>query len=720
MALPTVRPALRTGVPGSLTQAKLDLLEAFLSPRADVLACAQLACEWLARHAGVARSLCAVLDSTRTNLIGLAGHGLAVDAIEGFSISIEERRHPLVSVLGRVEPLFFKTARNSAGERVPETPFGSQAFAAISLGVGRTAENPGIGLMLVSPAPATLGPETRWLCDAFGQKLDQLWIRGNLADDERRFRRERTLLHGIIDAVTDPILLTDTEGRLLVANDRAEALFSAGDDVTEGRRRAVELNNMFFSAALSRSAVEDVGLRRELLLVDPIDGSDMLFELLSTVVDDPREGTGIVSILRNVTDLRRATEQIEENYAKLRVAEAESRAERDRLNVIIDSVADPILVTDDEGNISLMNAPAEKLFTVDPYGGDGAERAVRANDAHFSSFLSGLLSSGEETRRTGEIGLTDPSTGQPVPYEAIAGKIVTDLGELSAVVTILHDRTEAIEKAQLFDQLKLASEQLEVRIQEATAELARQNELLRRQAIELEQASTAKSHFLANMSHELRTPLNAILGYGSMLLQGVSGDLNPAQRKNIARIDSNGRHLLSIINEILDITRIESGRMPLQVSEFKFADLVKEVTSELEPIIARSGLTVSTRLPATLPLIRSDRQKVKQIVLNLLSNALKFTHKGSVTIRGSYSDKDKTMAIAVIDTGIGIAKQDQEKIFEDFRQVDNTPTRAYDGTGLGLSICRRLAAMLKGAITVESEVGKGSTFTLLIPARFKK
>jgi PAS domain S-box-containing protein len=477
---------------------------------------------------------------------------------------------------------------------------------------------------------------------------------------------------------------------------------------------------MFFSAALSRSAVEDVGLRRELLLVDPVDGSDLLFELLSTAVDDPREGTGIVSILRNITDLRRATEQIEENYAKMRVAEAESRAERDRLNLIIDSVADPILVTDEEGKISLMNTPAEKLFTITARGAAGSERIVLANDAHFSSFISGLLSSGEETRRVGEIGLVDPESARPIPYEAIAGKIVSELGELTAVVTILHDRTEAIEKAHLYNQLKLASDQLEVRIQQATAELARQNELLRRQAIELEQASTAKSQFLANMSHELRTPLNAILGYGSMLLQGVSGELNAPQRKNITRIDSNGRHLLSIINEILDITRIESGRMPLQISDFRLPDLIKEVTAELEPIIARSGLSIVTKIPARLPLVRSDRQKVKQIVLNLLSNALKFTHAGSITIRAAYTPSDRNLAIAVIDTGIGIAKQDQDKIFEDFRQVDNTPTRAYGGTGLGLSICRRLATMLRGSIRVDSEVGKGSTFTFVIPLRLRK
>src|SRR5918998_3716788 len=185
------------------------------------------------------------------------------------------------------------------------------------------------------------------------------------------------------------------------------------------------------------------------------------------------------------------------------------------------------------------------------------------------------------------------------------------------VVTILHDLTEAIEKARLYEQLKQASVELERKVQEATAELAQQNELLRRQHIELEQASALKSQFLANMSHEFRTPLNAILGYTHMLLHGVTGPVSEQQRKSLTRIDSNSRHLLALINDILDITRIEAGRMPLNVTTFRIPQLIDEVMSELEPIIERSQLTVSARNPRQLPSLKSDRQKVKQIVLNL-------------------------------------------------------------------------------------------------------
>jgi signal transduction histidine kinase len=222
------------------------------------------------------------------------------------------------------------------------------------------------------------------------------------------------------------------------------------------------------------------------------------------------------------------------------------------------------------------------------------------------------------------------------------------------------------------------------------------------------------------MSHELRTPLNAILGYTSMLLQGVAGPLDQAAKRQLARIGSNGRHLLTIINEILDISRIEAGRMPLQISRFRIPELVAEVKSELEPIIMRSRLTVTLDLDKDIGPISSDRSKVKQILLNLLSNALKFTHQGGVTIRARRVAEERAIRLSVSDTGIGIAPADQEKIFEDFRQLDNSPTRAYGGTGLGLSICRRLAQMLDGRIAVESTVGKGSTFVLTLPTQGRR
>jgi len=160
--------------------------------------------------------------------------------------------------------------------------------------------------------------------------------------------------------------------------------------------------------------------------------------------------------------------------------------------------------------------------------------------------------------------------------------------------------------------------------------------------------------------------------------------------------------------------------MPLNLATFNIPDLVSEVMAELEPIIKKSTLSVRSKMPRALPAVKSDRQKVKQIVLNLLSNALKFTPAGSVTVRAHHDPKARQMVIEVIDTGVGIASDDQAKVFEDFRQLDNSPARGYGGTGLGLSICRRLSQMLGGTIEVRSVLGEGSTFMLRLPARIRR
>jgi signal transduction histidine kinase len=343
---------------------------------------------------------------------------------------------------------------------------------------------------------------------------------------------------------------------------------------------------------------------------------------------------------------------------------------------------------------------------------------VQANDAVFTSFVSNLYA-GQSRRWRGELSLLDPESGAAVPMEAISGKVVAKHGEDTVSVTILHDLTEAVEKAQLYEQIKRHSEELREKVREATAELAEQNELLRRQAFQLEQASAMKSQFLANVSHELRTPLNAIIGYTHLMLEGVSGELSHGQRDKLNRVDSNARHLLAIINDLLDITRIESGKMPIQVERMVLAELIDEVMTEVEPLIAGTSLAVSRALAPSVPEIRTDRQKVKQIILNLLSNALKFTPHGSVSIAIDYDAALEEISVAVADSGIGISEENQRTIFEAFGQTDGSYTKRHGGTGLGLSICRRLATILSGRITLESRLGAGSTFTLFLPRRVK-
>jgi PAS domain S-box-containing protein len=623
--------------------------------------------------------------------------------------------HPLVLALAAAEPVAFPGSGSGQAMRQPlDTPLGTDPFHAVPLAGPGESGDLSPGLLLLTGLDPAFEDDVRWAAELLGVRLQSLWYRRSQVD-ERRYKREQSWLFGIINAVTDPILFTDSDGKILVANASAEMLLTADDQKSEGRRRAVALNNMLFSASTFTAGAGGGPTRHELLLVDPTEGQDLLFEVMSTPVKIRVGETGTVSVLRNVTDLRRATEEIEENYRRLRIAEAETRAERDRLDLVLNSALDPILVTDPSGNIVLMNPPAERMFTVAPGGKSAeAERRVRANDAVFTSFVSGLYAS-QSLRWRGELNLIDPQSGATVPVEAISGKVLSKHGEDTAVVTILHDLTEAVEKQRLYEQVKRHSEELREKVREATAELAEQNELLRRQAFQLEQASAAKSQFLANVSHELRTPLNAIIGYTHLLLEGVSGDLNRPQTEKVGRLEANARHLLSIINDLLDLARIESGKMPVQLERVVLPELIDEVMTEVEPLIDRATLAVTRHIAPEVPDIHTDRQKVKQIVLNLLSNALKFTPHGSVSIRLDYEPAKEWISIAVADSGIGISEENQKTIFEAFQQADSSYARRQGGTGLGLTICRRLATILDGQISLVSRLGEGSTFTLVLP-----
>jgi signal transduction histidine kinase/PAS domain-containing protein len=696
-------PAAPSHSAASTLEARLALAE-FLLACDDVAPLVERSLEWIKENSGVATARCLVVEARSNRLVtGACVGGVGREA--ELALDLDDRAHPLTSVLFNRRPRVFD------GPKKPDPLFARlPRFAAVPLYGVLQQEDVPIGLLLFAPVTTESMRDVRWLSDLLAHRVVRLLHKGELREKEMEFRRERLLL----DAVSDPVILTDTEGRLLVSNARAERLLAARDGESEGRRRAVALNNMFFSSALARTAFQEGATsRRELLLVDPEEGSDLLFELINTVVSDPRTGTGIASILRNVSDLRQATEQIEENLRRLRGAEAEARAERDRLDLILDSVGDPILVTNPAGAIVMMNPPAERLFTAGETASAEEQARVRANDAYFSSFISNLFITEAAARHRGEIGLVEPRTGEPFPVEADAGKVHSEHGEIVGVVTILHDRREDLEKARLYEELKGAKGQLEDRVREATVELVMQNEQLNRQRLALEEASALKSQFLANMSHEIRTPLNAITAYTSMLLEGVLGKLEPKQRSGLERVASNTRHLMAIINDILDISRIEAGRMPLHVSSFHPGELVREVLAEVQPLIARSGLEVKSRL-GRLPRIRSDRPKVKQIVLNLVTNAIKFTPRGTVTLGASFRAGTGRFCISVEDTGIGIAEEDRDRIFEDFRQVDSSLARTHGGAGLGLTISRRLARMLGGEITVRSTPGEGSVFTLVL------
>ncbi|HXL16606.1 MAG TPA: response regulator, partial [Streptosporangiaceae bacterium] len=285
----------------------------------------------------------------------------------------------------------------------------------------------------------------------------------------------------------------------------------------------------------------------------------------------------------------------------------------------------------------------------------------------------------------------------------------------------LHRLRELLERNLEKQRLRAERQGLVARLKDSNRYLMRQHAALRRADEEilqvnrqLEQSSRYKSEFLANMSHELRTPLNAIMGFSEILLD-VTMNLTGGERTEFLRnIHSSGQHLLGLINDILDLAKIEAGKMELHAEEMPVAEALQEVTSILEPMARQQGLQLIMAGLADVGVIKADRSKFKQVLYNLLSNAVKFTPPpGQITV--TVKDSPDHLTVSVHDTGIGMKEEDLPKLFREFEQIDGSYTRRYQGTGLGLALCRRFVEMHGGRIWAESHFGKGSTFTFTIP-----
>ena len=234
----------------------------------------------------------------------------------------------------------------------------------------------------------------------------------------------------------------------------------------------------------------------------------------------------------------------------------------------------------------------------------------------------------------------------------------------------------------------------------------------------LEEASRHKSQFLANMSHELRTPLNAILGFSELLLDGIYGDLPIKMRSAVERIQRNGRHLLGLINDVLDLSKIEAGQLRLSLADYSVEELVSGVYTSVESLAAEKNLSLRIAVPPGLPPARGDERRLAQALFNLVGNAIKFTDAGEVWIE--VETKADSYIFSVRDTGPGVDEADQTKIFQEFQQVDNSITKTKGGAGLGLAIVKRIVEMHAGRIWIESRIGHGATFSFLVPARLEQ
>ena len=537
-----------------------------------------------------------------------------------------------------------------------------------------------LGVLYIGATESNVDPFSLSLLKQFA---DRVGVVASLAIHQERListvtklQRERQWIESIMKSVADPIVLTDLDNEILLQNRRAEELFSGSANAGEGKRRALKMNDLLFSAYLSSATVSSSEvIQRDITLVDPIEGSDIHFEVISTPAANARgEPLGLVSIFRDVTDLREANEELARNFVKLQHAEAESRRERDRLDLIIENVGHPIVVCDSSGNFILFNRRAGLLFQENRSFRASAAAAVRANAVKLTSFISGLASA-SETGRQAEIELIDPDGGRSLPMEITAREVLDPTGQVTAVVSILHDLTEIRElerrrvEQQLFESEKLA----------------------------------AVGRLAASIAHEVNNPLEAIKNALYLMQAGAEDDKN-TRFLEIARKET--ERVSHIIRQMLGF-----ARRPGEVDWVDVNQLLEETLVLLEKKMLQLRIRVIKSFDESLPKIRARADQLRQVFLNLFINAQQAIEGGGqIVISTSRYDHalQPSILVQLSDSGVGIAEDDINRIFDPFFSTGKK------GTGLGLWVTQDIVRQHGGRIDVTSEPGRGTVFGIVL------
>ena len=404
-----------------------------------------------------------------------------------------------------------------------------------------------------------------------------------------------------------------------------------------------------------------------------------------------------ITMVEDVTERKQTEDRIVESERKYR-----------ELVELANSI---ILRWDSNGNITFLNEFGQRFF------GYSAKEIIGCHV--IGTIVPSTESSGRDLHLLMEQICADPTSFEQNVNENICrngkrvtiawtNRIVSDAQ--GKVVEILSIGTDITARQQAEEAVRKLNSSLEHRVAERTSEL--QTALVRAEA-----ADRIKSAFLATMSHELRTPLNSIIGFTGIVLQGLAGPLNEEQTKQLGMVRGSARHLLELINDVLDLSKIEAGQIEVRAEPFDLRDSLERVVASVKPLAEKKGLTLTLVEPSQLGEMLSDRRRVEQILLNLLNNAIKFTERGGVTLTAALTNghRSPSVSLCVTDTGIGIKPEDMKTLFQPFRQIDTGLARQHEGTGLGLAICRRLAKLLHGEISVRSEWSKGSEFTVVLP-----
>jgi PAS domain S-box-containing protein len=565
-----------------------------------------------------------------------------------------------------------------------------------------------------------------------------------MADITERKRMEETLQKSeqqfrlIMENLADLVAVLDLNGCRLYNSPSYQGIL--GDPAklrgTSSFDQIHPEDRMRVKQAFEETVRSGVGQRLEYRMVGE-DGQARHIESQGSVIRDAQGRVSqVVVVSRDVTERKRAEEKISEVNEDLRVINRIISAMITgvlNLQEILDFALDEALgIVELEGGTICLVSPDERLELA-------AQRSV--SEATIGDLTTNKIKVGEylcgECARTQsplilrnraevlEYCRRESIRGETIQFHA-AFPLVTG-GECVGVLSVFT-RTEkkplerrlklletvtgqvamAVQNARLYGEIRRHSGELEYRVAERTAELAVAKE-------RAESADRLKSAFLATMSHELRTPLNSILGFTGIMLQGLAGPLNAEQTKQLGMVQSSSRQLLALINDVLDISKIEAGELKLALAPFDLRATIERSVAAIRPLAESKGLALRLEMSPVIGELVSDGLRVEQILLNLLNNAVKFTERGEVVM--SADVVAGTVRVRITDTGIGIKPEDFSKLFRPFQQLASGLSRSHEGTGLGLAICRRLAGLLGGEIQVESEAGKGSTFSVLLPVK---
>ena len=429
-------------------------------------------------------------------------------------------------------------------------------------------------------------------------------------------------------------------------------------------------------------------------------------------------------LFREIDEKSRALEELSRNQEqlyRLSTAMQEPLSLAEQLTRVLDAARQVVGL--DRIYIWTLSARADGLMITAQAGfeeGDWHDVAGVTIPIGEAGALAAVCRQGGPLRFTEENPLPAEYRLRP-PYSALAGLRVKSFmvipmiarGRTVGVLAADNLASRAPIPAHTVDLLQTFAAQAAVAV-----ENARLFQEIQEKSQQLELASKHKSQFLANMSHELRTPMNAVLGYTDLILDDIFGDVPAPIRETLERVKTNGHHLLGLINDVLDLSKIEAGQLTLSLGDYAMGEVVHAVVSAVESLAAGKKLAFKAIVPADLPVGRGDERRLTQVLLNLAGNAIKFTDTGGISIEARASDG--AFVVSVSDTGPGISEADQQKIFEEFQQADSSSTRAKGGSGLGLSISRRIVELHGGRLWVESALGEGSTFHFTVPLRVER